>query len=328
MHTRTVAHMLGASLLLATLTAVPAFAQSPEMWDRSFDRFNYASPDETVRIDGSIGAIFIEGSEKVMYGSNTLSHLIWQSTAPVLRGSIAVNLPNGFSLRGEGSVAGFASSYMEDYDWLKGDFTTANWSHRSQHPDTNLDHYFTGAGMVGYELVRDDKAVIRAHGGLKYTDVQWAAYGGTYVYSSGGGFRDQVGSWPAGTPGITYRQQLPEVFLGVDGEETYGNFRVGGLLRGGLTFLSVATDDHWMRNLRFVDELYVAPTVTVGADIGFALGKNAEVTLAARYDHIFEVRGDTRYYNIASGAQTHTLADVAAGGLRSAEITAGLRGRF
>lgn len=316
---------------LAGLTAAAA-AQSPQMWDQeSFwsgapEAISHSAPG--LRLDASFGAMYLEGNEKVLNGNYTVSHLIWQSTAPVLRGSLAVDVGAGLSLRAEGSVAAFGNSYMEDYDWLKGDDTFDNWSHRSQHDDTRIDHYYTGAASLGYELVNDGSAVVRAHGGFKYTDVQWTAYGGTYLYSSAGGFRDIPGSIPDGVAGITYRQQFPELFVGIDGEEEYGNFRLGGLLRGGVTFLSVATDDHWLRNLRFVDDLYVAPTITAGIDVGFKLGANAELTLAARYDHIFEQRGDTRYYDISTGTQTGALSNVSAGGLRSAEITAGLRGSF
>lgn len=333
-----VPHRLALSgLLLAACGG--AHAQSPNFWQQeSFwggpaefsqpPSVSYTSPDDTVRINASIGAMFLQGDEKVVVGNYTLSHLIWQTTTPVLRGSVAVDFGGGLSASLEASTAGFGDSYMEDYDWTKGDDTFANWSHRSQHPQTDLDHYFTGAASLGYELVNHDNAVIRAHAGLKYTDVQWTAYGGSFVYSSDGGFRDQSFTYPDSVAGATYRQQLPELFLGVDGEERYGNFRVGGLLRGGVTFLSVTTDDHWLTNVRFVDNLYVAPTFTAGVDVGYAIGPNAEITLAARYDHIFEQRGDTKYYNIATGAQTSGLPNVAAGALRSAEVTAGLKGSF
>ncbi|SEQ25928.1 plasminogen activator [Devosia sp. YR412] len=318
-----------AALLVANSVA---FAQSPGQWSnqpigRLGEAASYTSPDETLRLDASIGAAYIEGSEKVFIGNYTLSHLIWQSTAPILRGSVALEVGNGFSVKAEGATAGFGRSYMEDYDWTRGDDTFNNWSHRSQHPDTNLDHYYTGGASLGYELVRDNRAVVRAHGGFKYTDVKWSAYGGSYVYSNPG-FRDDVGSFADGTPAIAYRQQFPELFLGIDGEERYGNFRVGGLLRGGMTFLSTATDEHWMRDLRFVDTLYVAPTFTAGVDLGFALGRNAELTLAARYDQVFEARGDTTYSYISSGASRGSAAGAAGGGMRSAEITAGLRGTF
>ena len=338
MRISSVPRLAATALALAGCSSVAALAQSPDFWQQnSFwggpaefstpPSVTYSSPDDTVRINAGIGAMYLEGNEKVVTGNYTLSHLIWQTKTPVLRGSIAADFGGGFSASVEGSTAGFGSSYMEDYDWLRGDDTFDNWSHRSQHPDTHVDHYFTGAASLGYDLVNEDSAVIRVHVGLKYTDVQWTAYGGTYLYS-GAGFRDTPGTIAAGAPAITYRQQLPELFLGFDGEEDYGAFRVGGLLRGGVTFLAVATDDHWLRNLRFVDNLYVAPTFTAGVDIGFELGENAELTLAARYDHIFEQRGDTKYYNIATGAQTGGLLDVAAGALRSAEVTAGLKGSF
>ena len=184
-----------------------------------------------------------------------------------------------------------------------------------------------GGVPVGYELARADDAVVRLHGGLKYTDVQWSAYGGSYVYSTGG-FRDDAGAFPDGAPGITYRQQLPEAFIGVDGDQYYGNFRVGGLLRGGLTFAAVATDDHWMRDLRFYDYLNVAPTLALGADVGFALGPMAELVMAARYDQIFEQRGETRTYDTTTGNLAGISPDTGAGDLRSFELTAGIRGNF
>lgn len=335
-----ISHRLAVAALTLAAGSGAAHAQPASFWQKdsiwtgpsefsSAPSVTYSSPDETLRINASIGAMYLEGNEKVMDGNYTVSHLIWQTRTPVLRGSVAVDFGGGFSANLEGSTAGFGSSYMEDYDWLLGDDTFDNWSHRSQHPDTHLDHYFTGAAALGYELVKDDTAVVRVHGGFKYTDVQWTAYGGTYVYSDPG-FRDTAGTIPDGVAAITYRQQLPELFIGVDGEEQYGNFSVGGLLRGGVTFLGVATDNHYLRipPLRFVDTLYMAPTVTVGANIGYALGPNAELTLAARYDHVFEQRGDISRYNAATGALTGTFIDSAAAALRSAEVTAGLKGSF
>jgi omptin len=331
-------HRIAVSLAMFAAAGGAAHAQSPSFWQKesiwtgpsTFSKapsLTYVSPDNSVRAEAGLGVIYLRADEKVLVGNYTLSHLIWQSTAPVLRGSVDAEFGHGFSVRAEGSMAFWGRSYMEDYDWTKGDDTFANWSHRSQHPDTRLDHYFTGAVSLGYALVKDETSVVRAHGGFKYTDTQWTAYGGSFVYSDPG-FRDKIGTFADGAAAATYRQQFPELFLGLDGERNYGNFRIGGLLRGGLTFLSISTDDHWMRNLRFVDALYVAPTITAGVDVALPLGDNAELSLAARYDHIFEQRGNTEYFNIATGAPTGAIGDVAGGGLRSAEVTAGLKGSF
>jgi outer membrane protease len=318
----------------APMVEAADYWQQQSFWDgpAEFSRapsVTYVSPDDTVRINAGIGAMFLQGDEKVVNGDFTVSHLIWQSTTPVLRGSMAVDFGSGFSASLEASTAGFGDSYMTDYDWLLGDDTFDNWSHRSQHPDTRLDHYFTGAAALGYELVNHENAVVRAHAGFKYTDVQWTAYGGSFIYSDPG-FRDTTGTIADGVAGATYRQQLPEVFIGFDGEERYGNFRVGGLLRGGVTFLGVTTDDHYLRTppLRFVDTIYMAPTFTAGLDVGYALSQNVELTLAARYDHIFEQRGDTKVYNASTGALIGNSVNSATAALRSAEVTAGLKGSF
>ncbi|MHA6689115.1 omptin family outer membrane protease [Devosia sp. A449] len=326
-------YRLGAGLVVLAMLTSGVMAQSSDYWDSDYwgnpqGVSQPSTPDHLVRFDASIGALFLEGNEKVLSGDYTVSHLIWQTKAPVLRGSLDINFGSGFSARAEGSVAGFGSSYMEDYDWLGGSDLFDNWTHRSQHSDTTLDHYVTGAASLGYKLARDGTAVVRAHGGFKYTDVQWSSRGGSFIYSDLG-FRDWVGSFADGDPAISYRQQFPELFLGVDGDEHYGNFRVGGLLRGGLTFLSRTTDRHHMRNLSVLDDLWVAPTVTAGVDLGWALGRNAELTLAARYDHIFEQRGAANYYyDTPADGNNLSLPEGAGGGLRSAEITAGLKGLF
>ncbi|WP_137150603.1 omptin family outer membrane protease [Devosia sp. FKR38] len=303
-------------LMLALLTS-GALAQD----------YSYTSPDSAVRINGGIGALYLRGNEYVFTGDATLSQLIWETRAPVLRGSLAVDVGSGVSLSAEGSVAGFGSSYMEDYDWLIRTNNFDNWTHRSQHPDTRLEHYVTGAAMVGYDLVKDPDAVVRVQAGVKYTDVKWAAYGGSYVYSVNT-FRDTTGNFGDGVPGISYRQKLPELFVGFDGDQTYGNVRVGGMLRGGLTVMGRAEDNHWMRNLLVIDSFRPAPTFAAGLDVGFALGPLAEFVVAARYDQAFLMRGKAEYFDTRTGVRTIVDDNSAGGDLRSAEITAGLRGRF
>lgn len=324
------------SLLVASLAALAACtswaaAQSPQSWNGNHfwdqaQAVSYASPDDTVRIDAGIGAMFLEGNEYVFNGDRTLSHLIWQSRAPVLRGSIAVDV-GAFTVGVEGSVAGFGSSYMEDYDWLVPTTSFDNWTHRSQHPDTSLDYFASGALSLGYQVANSGDAVVRLHGGLKYTDVQWSARGGSYVYSRFG-FRDDVGNFADGEPAIRYRQKLPEIFLGADGEQHYGNVRLGGLLRGGLTVLAQSNDNHWMRDLLVVDTFRVAPTLAVGADVGFALNPLAEAFVAARYEQKFLMRGRGEYFDTNTGARTIVGEDIAGGDLRSIEVIAGLKGRF
>lgn len=321
--------LLAGTLVLAAAAggaAAQELGSSEGFWDDSDPVV--ASTHGPVRLQGSIGIMSLQANEYVYSGNYTVSHLIWDTMAPVLRGSISIDVIDRLSVGAEGSIAALGRSYMEDYDWLAGDDTFANWTDRSQHPDTRLDHYWTGAVSLGYEVVRAEDASVRLRAGLKYTDVKWNAYGGSYIYSVSG-FRDSAGSFPAGTPGISYQQQFPEVFVGVDGEQTYANnLRVGAMLRGGLTVQASATDDHWQRNLRFVDSLDIAATVAAGVDVGYKISDMAEIVVAARYEQIFQQRGTTRTYDQTTGALVSVSPATGAGELRTLELSAGLHGSF
>lgn len=54
----------------------------------------------------------------------------------------------------------------------------------------------------------NDATVINLHGGFKYTNMKWKAYGGSYIYSGDGfGFREDRGKFPDGEPVIDYEQR-------------------------------------------------------------------------------------------------------------------------
>lgn len=325
-------------VLVAAVMAVPASAVDMGFYDSPFSGGPGMSPhggkavaaesvDGTLRLRASLGATYLEGNEFVYAGDYRVSKLIWQTMAPILRGSVSADLGHGISISAEGSAAIRGNSHMVDYDWLAGDDTFENWTHRSEHPDTHLAHFWTGSASIGYDLANVQDAVIRMHGGFQYTDVKWDAFGGSYVYSTSGTLRDDIGNFADGEPGISYRQQMPEVFVGVDGEQYYGKLRVGGLMRAGLVVGAVATDDHWMRDLRFTDTIYVQPSVELGLDAGYALGPMAELTLAGRFKHMFEQRGDTAIYNTVAGTTAHS-SNGAAASFTQLDISAGLRARF
>ena len=79
------------------------------------------SVDGSLRLRASLGATYLEGNEFVYAGDYRVSKLIWQTTAPLLRGSVSADLGHGISISAEGSIAMGGDSHMVDYDWLGGD---------------------------------------------------------------------------------------------------------------------------------------------------------------------------------------------------------------
>lgn len=279
-------------------------------------------------VHGGIGLISINAHEYVFDGDLTLSHLIWQSRAPVLmvgfdfdRGRVTFDADLDYAFRGD--------SRMEDYDWLEPyvfSYDADDWTDRSIHEDTDLAHYLRGSIVLGYNLVEDDGLTVNVGAGFRYTDVKWDAYGGTFVYSVSG-FRDTVGSFTPGEPGISYRQQFPETFIGLDIGMVHGAWTMGLEAEAGITIRAHATDDHWMRDLRFVDYLYHAPTLRLGASVGYAMSERASILAGIDYSKIFTARADTIETDTVT-LETATYLDGAGASLRTISASVGFAMAF
>ncbi|MDP1730861.1 MAG: omptin family outer membrane protease [Devosia sp.] len=291
--------------------------------------------DGAISLSGAIGVVGIEGREVVYAGTGStdvLSLLIWQSVAPMLTTGLDVSLPEGWTIAAKAQVALSGNSYMEDYDWFGSFFVNYdfdNWTHRSQHPDTNLDWFFNGSIALGHDFAIDENVTVNLHGGFKYTDVQWAAYGGSYVYSFTG-FRADTGNFPDGAPAITYRQQFPAVFLGMDTEIVRDQWTFGLGAQGGVTFNASGADHHWMRvpPLLFIDNLGMAPIVSLSASAEYQVAEQVNLFIAGSVEKVFLGRGDTEMYDNDTGVLLGTYPDSAGAELISASLSAGVKGTF
>jgi outer membrane protease len=286
------------------------------------------SADRSVTLSGGIGVLAIESREYVYRSagsSDLLSLLIWQSTAPLLTTSLDVQLPSNWSFTASANVALAGNSHMEDYDWLlpiAGTPDMSNWSHQSVHPDTALDWYFNGSVQAAYTFEHDAGPDIRVFGGLEYTDVQWTGYGGTFNYAG------VTGTFGPGRV-ITYRQQFPALMTGANAIFESGDwvFDVGA--KAGVTFGAKATDDHWLRDIRFIENVYLAPVLGASAKATYAVSDNLDFFVGGQVDRIFLGRSDTNMFNIPTGAPLGgTAFDASGADLISANMKVGLSGSF
>lgn len=286
------------------------------------------------QLRGGIGVIGIEAREYVYDGNGSpdvLSLLIWQTAAPVLTAGFQVTLPDGWTFDADVQVALAGKSYMEDYDWLtpfRPSFAFNDWTHRSQHPNTNLDWFFDGRLAIGKDMQLNPDAVVNLHGGFKYTDVQWTAAGGSYIYSTGG-FRDDSGTFNPDVDVIIYRQKLPAVFAGANAEMTHGQWGFGFGAHAGMTFLGEGVDKHLVRTppLHFVDKFKMAPLAGAEAEVSYDTG-GAAMFLKGSMEKVFLARADTEIFNNNTGTLLATSANGAGGELISGTITTGFKGDF
>ncbi|HEY8576699.1 MAG TPA: omptin family outer membrane protease [Devosia sp.] len=314
--------------LVALLTAAllsPAALQAQET--------TFQNADKSVTLSGGLGVLAIESREYVFSssgGSDYLSLLIWQSAAPLLSASLDVELPEDWSIIADAAVAVSGDSYMEDYDWfpayLVGPPNMNNWTHQSKHPNTNLDWYFNGSLHAAYKVKLESGTTIQLRGGLEYTDVQWTASGGSAIYSVGG-FRNVSGNFPPGRA-ITYRQQFPALVTGVNAIFDRGDWVFDFGAKVGVTFSAKATDDHWLRDLRFAEDVYMAPLVGLSGSATRKISDNLDVVLSAKMDRIFLGRSNTNYFSIPTGAPLGSSVNASGADLLSGALKVSLKGSF
>jgi omptin len=228
-----------------------------------------------------------------------------------------------FFLRATGTIGTGGDGRMRDYDWL---VEGKSWSDRSVHPDTRLNHYFAGSIEAGRAVLSRDGTTISLGGGVKYTDVKWTGWGGSYVYTSAD-FRDTKGKFADGEKSISYRQQWPVPFLALDLTHNDGPWTFSGVFQGGVAIDGTGTDDHWMRDLRFIDYVETTPAVMIAGSAEYEVRPNTALFVSGAFDHIFRGRADTDMIDKVSGDKQR-FADGAGADYMSVTVSLGLRGTF
>jgi outer membrane protease len=249
---------------------------------------------------------------------------------------VTVQLPDEWTVEARARAALSGMSYMEDYDWFGPDFISYaadDWTHRSQHPNTNLDWFIDASIALGRNLIAEPNVKVNLNGGMRYTDVQWTAFGGSFVYSDssvdnpGNNFRAYTGDF-ADVPVITYRQQLPVLFAGIDAEVSEGQWTYSAGAQAGMTLFASATDDHWLRDLRFVDLIKPAPVLSGSVRATYDVSDNFGLFLEGSIEKMFVGRADTEVYDIPSGMLIGSFADLGGAELGTISLSTGFKGSF
>ncbi|MFA1628089.1 omptin family outer membrane protease [Rhizobium mongolense] len=312
------------------LLAAPSFAAA--------DNALFSSDDGNVVLFGDIGLANIKAQEFVYRGAekcsdsgweskgHKCSQLNWESKGMTLfTAGVDAQIDNDWSLKGSVKVGAIGDGHMTDYDWASPGHD--DWSHRSIHPDTELDHYIAGSIEIDRIIYGNETSSIAVGAGVRYTDVKWTAYGGSDVYSSDDSFRDQSGTWPSGK-GISYRQKIPVGFVSLSGEHVVGDLTISGGIQGGLSFGIKDIDDHWLRDLRFRSDMSPAPTIGANVAVSYAVTPAASLYLSGSFERVFQMRGNMLMDDTAKGTRSPWLQDEAGANFESMSISFGLKGTF
>ncbi len=286
--------------------------------------------DAPLSLSGDVGFINLSSNELVYRGEKRVSQLAWKSEGvQIYTGTLLISLPREWRLTATAGIGLNGNSHMVDHDWIapfSPGIDDNQWSHRSLHPDTRLDHFFTAGVEIGRDLWVKDQTTAGLGLGFKYADVQWSAWGGSFLYSQNS-FRDSRGEFSDSEKGISFRQRLPVPYLGIHVAHISGNWSLEGALQGGLAVAASSTDNHWIRRLTFDDRYDVVPTLALKAKAAYSLRENLSLYLSGGFDTMIRAKGDT---TITSTNQpgSEIIRNSAGGDYRSMMISFGLKGAF
>ncbi|WP_276118644.1 omptin family outer membrane protease [Pararhizobium qamdonense] len=282
----------------------------------------------SMTFDAGLANIYAE--ESVFSGGRKISRLDWESKGvTVLRGALSIEVLPDWAIRAEGKTGMNGDGHMTDYDWLAPNAANSSdngWSHRSIHDDTRLDHYYSGSIELNRTFVNDNGRFLSAGIGGRYTDVQWTAYGGSFIYSVFNP-RDFSGNFQDGERGITYRQQMPSLYGNLRGSQNYGDWTLSGGVEAGALIKAKAPDDHWMRNLRFTDTFDLGFTYGATTAVAYNLTQNISFYASGAVEVTNFGTGDTNLRDTVTGASAN-MSKSAGANFVAASVSLGIKGKF
>ncbi|MDE2385492.1 MAG: omptin family outer membrane protease [Alphaproteobacteria bacterium] len=277
-------------------------------------------------ISASAGVMFGMAHEMVYNPDGSkLSELDWASRGdPTMNLGAEWRVNQRLSVYANGTIGLNGANFNDDFDWLSGPPPTP-FSDHSWSSDTTLDHYLELDGGLRYVFQKGESGQFSALVGGRYTDVQFSEFGGCYWYNNGG----DVGCFPNGELGLSYRQVLPAAYIGVGWSQQGEKWSAGLDVMGGVSFGMWDQDHHWLRDLIFNDFGNSAPFIGAKANVAYALNERSNLFLKASYEKYFEGQGQTDMYAISDGSYQGSIYGNAAGlSWEAINISAGMTVKF
>ena len=278
------------------------FLKNDEIKNRSL----YKNEEEVYKHSFIISLDKVNGmADEIVYnGAKKLSHLEWDiKNLKMLSLGFNSQFLDGFGARIKFSNAiNNGDGKMVDYDWIgknyDGNKNHANWTDRSI-SDVKIQkaQQFDIAGS--YNLYKDE---FKFNLGYKNDRFKWRDYGGSFVYSGNGGFRNYVGNFN-GERGITYEQTFETPYIGLEYQKELFDKEIYGNIFGNYSNLVYAhdTDIHHLTNYKFDEYFKNGEYYNWGANIFSKVKENLYLGVGYEYVYYPENRGYTIMQDLATG---------------------------
>ncbi|HAT6803317.1 TPA: omptin family outer membrane protease [Citrobacter freundii] len=246
----------------------------------------------------SPGTMDVKTEEQAYNHSGKQSQINWKSTNnPVIKAALKWDVTPVVSLGLSGwTTLAHSNASMSDYDWLD---NKNGWDDKSESSKSKLNYANEFDVNTTYWLIPYSSYRLGLRLGYQESRFSWASYGGNYIYNDNG--ETLTGTFSDSQAGIGYKQKLSVPYIALTGQYIAGRFDVNAVAKYSSFVRLKGSDQHYLRDIHFSDDVKEADYYGVYLDVGYAVTPASRVFLGMNYNYYPTSRGESVEHNYDTG---------------------------
>jgi omptin len=284
--------------ILALVIAVPvSFSTIAEVGNSVFTPGSFT---------GDIGFGSLSGKTKERVydpdsGGHKNSQLNWKySNAAIIKGSLDWDLIPWLSVGTSGwTTIASRGGYMDDTDWQ--DESQKSWTDQSRHTGTRLNYANEFDFNVKGWLLNEPTYRFGMIAGYQESRYSFKASGGSFNYTDEDTGLPDIGTFPAGTTVIGYKQRFKMPYIGIVGRYRYERFEFGGSFKYSGWVRASDNDEHYLTDTTFRVNIKNQNFYSLAGNAGYYLTPNAKIYLEGAWNRATNKKGSLSSSNYVTG---------------------------
>lgn len=257
--------------------------------------------------DIGLGSLSGKTRERV-YDPDSVGHknsqLNWKySNAAIIKGSLDWDLISWISIGASGwTTIASRGGYMDDTDWL--DESQKAWTDQSRHPDTRLNYANEFNFNVKGWLLNEPTYRFGMMAGYQESRYSFKASGGSFNYTDEDTGLSDIGTFPAGSAVIGYKQRFKMPYIGLVGSYRYERFEFGGSFKYSGWMRASDNDEHYLTDTTFRANIKNQKFYSLAGNAGYYLTPNAKIYLEGVWNRTINNKGSLSVNDYGKGKKS------------------------
>lgn len=254
--------------------------------------------------DIALGSLSGKTKERVYdpdLGGHKNSQLNWKyNNAAIIKGSIAWDLIPWLSIGASGwTTITSRGGYMDDTDWQ--DESKESWTDQSKHPNTHLNYANEFDLNVKGWLLNEPNYRLGMMAGYQESRYSFKATGGSFNYTDEETGLPDIGTFPAGTTVIAYKQRFKMPYIGIVGNYRYERFEFGGSFKYSGWVRTTDNDEHYLIDTTFRTNIKNQNFYSLSGNAGYYLTPDTKIYLEGAWSRVTNKKGSLSTNDYDSG---------------------------